>query len=794
MNKKIDAEVDYMTLSEKKIDLSAIFRKYFSYWKLFLFSILLSLTLAIVYIYFTLPQYKVTTSILFKDDQKGGTTEMNVFREMGVVTRRSNVDNEIEILKKSLIVESVVRKLNIYVNYTEMKQLGLLRAAGIYKIFPGFPRRKAAVLYGNECSVLVRMEENELNHLPRAVEFDLHAYRDGNILFTGNYKGDHYSVKANSNDTIVRLPFGNLLITKGKTIPAKEMIMKIMINQPRDVANQYLNSLEIELTSKTSSVADLTLVTSNMELGRSFLKEYIVSYNEQGIRDQLELAEKTSQLINEHLSKLSNELSDVENLAQDYKQSQGLTDIASQADLYNSQLASVGQRKMDVESQYSIVSNLNNYVQQKKGHDQLLPANSGIQSQVLNSQIDQYNDLVLERNRLSRIASSSNQSMIDLNSQIESTYNSVKSGLQNEKNNLEIQQKDINAIYYQNSAKIRAIPRQERVFSDIKRQQNIKEALFLYLLQKKEERYMNMTTVEPSSKLIDNIHVMGLIWPNSKLILLLFFAAGLILPGLGIKTRELLRYQLDNKEQLEEISSIPLLGEIPKTEHTQVVVVKENSNDSFNEMMRLLRANLLFVIDSKEKKVINMLSSIGGEGKSFVSLNLAMSLALLDKKVLIVDLDIRKPKLAKVLGLDNQQGITLYLSGYLDKNELVIPSGIHPNLSVITAGSIPPNPNELLAKPLLDELIQELKRDYDFIFIDTAPAGLVSDSFLLNRIADVNLFVIRAGTTPKKFIEDADRYFRENRLKKMYFILNYVDLNSVDYRYGLYKKSGYGYE
>ena len=220
--------------------------------------------------------------------------------------------------------------------------------------------------------------------------------------------------------------------------------------------------------------------------------------------------------------------------------------------------------------------------------------------------------------------------------------------------------------------------------------------------------------------------------------------------------------------------------------------MKEDNNDSFNEMLRLLRANLMFVVN-KDKKVINILSSISGEGKSFVSLNLAMSLAILDKKILLIELDIRKPKLAKHLSLDSKQGITLFLSGYLDKKELIKPSGLHDNLSVILSGSIPPNPNELLAKPALDKLINELKDEYDFIIIDTAPVSLVSDGFLLDRIADVNLFVTRAGVTPKRFVEEADKYYQENKFKKMYFILNGVNLNTLGYRYGLYKKYGYGY-
>lgn len=793
MNKFSSVEEEFIALADKPIDITSILHKYLSYWKWFVVSVISFLAIASLYIYFTLPKYEVATSILFKDDQRGGgATELNVFKEMGVVTRRSNVDNEVEILKKSLIVENVVRDLGLYVSYTEMKSIFPLEINGMESVLSKLPHRKAAILYGDESPLKLTLSENILDNISKPIVFDVTVDINGRYMFTGMYKKEKFHVLASPNDTTVRLPFGDVELDKGRTPLMKDMKIQVTINHPRDVADDYLNSLEIELTSKSSAVADITLVTYNINLGTDFLENYIRTYNEKGINDQRELAAETSQVIETHLASLSNELSEVEDQTQDFRQSRGLTNIASQADLYNSQLASISQRRMDVESQYSIVSDVLRLVEQA-GNFQLIPASSGISSHALNEQIKTYNDLVLERNRLSRIASSSNQSMINLNSQLESTFSSVVYGLRNEKNNLEIQLRDINEEYSRNNAKIWAIPQQERAFSDLKRQQNIKEDLFLYLLQKKEERYMNMTTVEPNSKIIDNIRVMGVAWPNNILVLLIALTMGLILPLAGIKARDLLRYQIDTRGDLEDISSVPVLGEIPKIGQVEGVAVKEASNDSFNEMIRLLRANLLFVIDGKENKVISMLSSISGEGKSFVLLNLAMSLAILDKKVLIVELDIRRPRLAKELNLNNKQGVTLFLSGHLDKSELVNPSGVHPNLSIITSGAIPPNPNELLAKPLLDELINDMRSEYDYILIDTPPVGLVSDSFLLNRLTDVNLYVARVGYTPKKMIENADQYFRENRLKKMYFVLNYVDLNGAEYRYGLGKKYGYGY-
>lgn len=794
MNKFSSVEEEFIAFANKPIDITSILLKYLSYWKWFVWSIISFIAIALIYIYFTLPKYEVSTSILFKDDQRGGgVTELNVFKEMGVVTRRSNVDNEVEILNKSLIVEDVVRDLGLYVTYTEMSPIIPFEINGLESVFSKLPHRKTAILYGDESPFKLTLSENTLNQLITPVLFDVKVDITGKYTFRGEYKKKKFNVIASSNDTIIKLPFGDLKFNKSRTALMKDTKIQVAINHPRDVANYYLNNLVIELTSKSSSVADITLSTFNINLGTDFLESYIKTYNEKGISDQRELAAATSQVIETHLANLSNELSHVEDQTQDFRQSRGLTNIASQADLYNSQLASISQRRMDVESQYSIVSDVLRLVEQAAGNYQLIPASSGISSHVLNDQIRTYNDLVLERNRLSRIASSSNQSMINLNSQLESTFSSVVYGLRNEKNNLEIQLRDINEEYSRNNAKIWAIPQQERAFSDLKRQQNIKEDLFLYLLQKKEERYMNMTTVEPNSKMIDNVRVMGVAWPNNMLILLIALSMGMILPIVGIKVRDLLRYQIYTREDLENISSVPVLGEIPKIDPIEGVAVKEASNDSFNEMIRLLRANLLFVIDGKEKKVISMLSSISGEGKSFVILNLAMSMAILDKKVLIVELDIRKPKLAKELNLNNKQGITLFLSGHLDKSELVKPSGIHPNLSIITSGAIPPNPNELLAKPLLDDLINEMRSEYDYILIDTPPLGLVSDSFLLDRLTDVNLYVARVGYTPKKMIENANHYFSDNRLKKMYFVLNYVDLNGSEYRYGFGKKYGYGY-
>jgi len=369
-------------------------------------------------------------------------------------------------------------------------------------------------------------------------------------------------------------------------------------------------------------------------------------------------------------------------------------------------------------------------------------------------------------------------------------FSAVQASVRNEKRNLQITRNDLEKKDRENAGRIKSIPRQEREYTEIKRQQEIKQTLYLFLLQKKEENSLNMVGVVPGAKIIDKPRSNGSpVSPNKPFILLMAFVLGFIIPIIVLYMRNLLRYHIENKEELEKLSIVPILGEIAKSEQTGNIVIRENSTNRFTEMFRLLRTNLLFILGDPGQKVINVLSSIGGEGKTFICINLAMSLALLDKKVLIIGLDVRKPN----IGMDNTTGITLYLTGNLDKKELIRPSGIHPNLSVITAGPIPPNPGELMAKPALDTLITECKEEFDYIILDTAPIGIVSDSYALNRFADVNLYIVRADYTPKKNIEDATILYKQKKMTRMYFVLNAADFQKASYRYGYGKKYGYGY-
>ncbi|MDD3355975.1 MAG: polysaccharide biosynthesis tyrosine autokinase, partial [Dysgonamonadaceae bacterium] len=759
------SEEEFKLLSEKSFDFIGLFIKYLSFWKWFVISLIICTAIAVIYVKFSLPVYKIETSVLFQDSQKGsGSSTTPAFDGMGLITQTSNVENEMEMLGSSLIADKVVRELENYTSYT---QLGS---------FLNIIKYKKEILYGNQSPIHVTLSDAMLDQIgEKPIVFEVLLRPNGIYEFSGKHLDKSYTIKSSLADSdAIMFPFGEVHAVKTGFTPKEEMLLEVVIQPPLNVADQFINSLEMEVTSKTSSVVTLSLNSRNALEGKEFMEHLVEVYNREMLSEQLNLADKTSQIIDTHLSQLSDELSTVDSQAEDYKQSQGITDIANQSHLYNVQTSGIEQRKMDIETQLAIVSDLFNFVQNQDPSDQLLPANSGISSESLNSMITSYNNLVMEKTKLSRVASSSNQAMIDLSNQIESMYRSVRSSLQNEKSNLQIALRDLSGQLNVDRARLRAVPRQQRVYSDITRQQGVKESLFLFLLQKKEEKYMNMATAEPNAKLIDYVRILGIVTPNKILSFLIAVALGLLVPIIIIRIKELMRYQIGHKQELAEISNVPLLGEIPKILETSKMVIKEDDNDGFTEMVRLLRTNLLFVIDSVDKKVINMVSSISGEGKTFVAINLATSLSLLDKKVLIIELDIRKPKFGLYFDVPDKGGMTMFLSGHQTADKLIKPSGIHPNLFMINAGPIAPNPNELLAKPSLDELIKDLRKQFDFIIIDTAPVGLVSDSLILNRIADINLYIVRADYTPKRNIEDATTIYNEEKLKNMYFILNSV--------------------
>jgi len=773
MNSNYESESE----KEQQIDLLGLFFKYLSYWKLFLVSLVVCIMIAVAYLKLSTPIYEVLSTVLLKDDKKGGgMDELGALKDIGLLDVKNNVDNELEVLKTSNLSEQAIRELGIYVNYEEI----------------GTFRNK--ILYGQNIPIKIHLPDAVLDTLNQPIEFNVDINPHGVYEFSGTFEDKDFKVKAASKDSFVILPCGKIFF-KSKGLDLKEtMSLDINILSPVKRADSFLSRMTMDLTSKTTSVVNIVLKTSNVVRGKDFLNKLVEVYNREDMKDQNLVASNTDAFVEKRLDSLSRELKEVEKQVENYKQHQGLTDIQSEAGLFIQKTGAYEEKRLEVETQLAIVTDVDNYIHKKENRYKLLPSGTGIQSENLNTMINDYNKLLLERNRLSRTASHTNQTLLDLNAQIDGMFSAVQATVRNEKQSLQIARQDLVKKDNENAGRIKSIPRQEREYTEIKRQQTVKETLYIFLLQKKEENFLTMVGVVPNAKIIDEPRSNGIpVSPNKIIIMLFSLLLGFVIPIIGLNMNDLLRYHIQNKEELEKISIVPILGEIAKSEQTGNIIIRENSTNRFTEMFRLLRTNLLFVLGDPGQKVINVISSIGGEGKSFMCINLAMSLALLDKKILIIGLDVRKPKLGDYIGLDNKTGITMFLSGSLAEKDLIRPSGIHPNLSVITAGPVPPNPAELMEKPALDKLIADCKKQFDYIIIDTAPIGIVSDTYALNRFADVNLYLVRADYTPKKNIEDATILFKQKKLTRMYFVMNATDLKKAAYRYGYGKKYGYGY-
>jgi tyrosine-protein kinase Etk/Wzc len=758
--------------NEEEINLQEWLLRFVRQWKWFVLSVVLLLAASLIYLRYAPKIYEVNAALLLKDEKKGGGSELMALQELNIFEAKSNVDNEIEILKTANLMEKVVREMDIYFEYY---MSGWVRTSEVY---------------GKDVPLRFWLPSGQTDSVP-AARFKVIYGERGALEFKGEYADEDFLVQSSIREKQVDLPFGSLLMEAGASEPGTEVEVKL--RKPLAVARDILSDLEISLSSKTTTVVNLKLRTVHPRKGVEILEHFVEAYNRDNMEDQNLVAQNTALFLDERLDSITIELARVEQQVERYKQSQELTDISSEAQLFLQQSSQNEAKRLELETQLSIVQDLQSYLEQSDNADKLLPA-LGLQSQGLNNLINEYNTLLLQQLRLRTTASEDNKALIDLNRQLSALASNVKASLGREKRNLDILLANVEQQARLYSSKITSIPRQEREFMEIQRQQAVKAELYLFLLQKKEENALSMILVIPKAKVIDRPRsASGPVAPRRNMIFVIALLLGLGLPVMIIVLREYFKFYIENKAELEKLSQVPVLGEIPRSQETGNIVLHQHSTNTLAEMFRLLRSNLLFVLGKDHKKVILISSSVGGEGKTFMSINLGLSLAFLNKKVLIMGLDVRKPKLAEYLGLDTKSGISLYLSGHSDRASLLKPSGVHPLLDVVAAGPIPPNPNELLASKELDELIEQYRQDYDYIILDSAPVGAVSDAYQLNRFADACLYVVRAEYTPKQSISEAEDIYKQKKLNNMYFLLNGSDIKKAGYRYGYSKKYGYGY-
>lgn len=785
---------DLFEEKEEKTNWQAMLFKYIIRWPWFIISVIFCLVCAWLYLKVTTPVYNINASIIIKDDKKGGNTgnDLNAFEDLGIISSSKNIDNEIEILRSKSLIKDVVSELGLYISYS------------------GEGRFQKPDLYGSS-PVFVHFLPEDAERLKAPILLTVN-YQSGNqIDVTATINGNTVNKHFTELPAVLSGEAGTLTFTSNPAAPITGSgSVDVSIVNSLSVAKGYRSALSIEPTSKTTSVVTVSIKNTNKKRGEDFINKLVEIYNKNANNDKNEVAQNTARFIDERISVINQELGTTEQELESFKREAGLTDLSSDAQLAVSEQSAYEKLCVENGTQLNLVQYLSEYIQKPENATATLPTNVGLNDETLSDLIAQYNALILERNRLLRTSSETNPVVRRLENNIQDMRAGILTTIASVRKGLLITKADLERQAGKYAGRISNAPAQERRFVSIQRQQEIKAGLYLMLLQKREENNIALAATANNAKIIDDALADDFpISPNKKIIYMAAFVLGLGIPIAIIYILNLLSYRIEGRADVERLTNVSIIGDVPlnDSEDKHVIAVRENDNDIMAETFRSLRTNLLFMLGDPDKKVILVTSTMSGEGKTFIASNLAVSLALLGKKVIIVGLDIRKPGLNKVFRIHHKEkGITGFLSApqSTDLRSMILSSEVSNNLHVLPGGAIPPNPTELLARKSLDDAIELLKKDYDYIVLDTAPIGMVTDTQLIARVADISVYVCRADYTHKNDYQLINELYANKRLPGLCTVINGLDMKKKKYgyyygygKYGRYygygKKYGYGY-
>lgn len=786
---------------EGGFDIKSILMKLLFNWKWIIASIIVCLCGAYIHLQKQTPVYRIQATVMINDEQKGSfQNQMQTLQQdFGIMSTTGGLDNELEVLRSKSVIKQAVLDLELYTRYS---------------IDNGF-FKPTSTLYG-AYPIKVTLNGDDLERLNTAATFTITQPDETSCAISyhryDKEKGEVVEIK----EEIKSLPctlnthIGRLVLTKGELpalAPTKELIVTII--PPIVAAKSCLGALSIAPTSKTTSVANISYLDVNKRRGVDFVNQLIIAYNRENNNDKNFVALKTEEFIGRRLEKVAAELDEAEEQMAQYKRSAGLTNLSSDAQRVMQGSSEYEKQHAEIVTQMKLISFLHDYVNNPQNKLQPIPANVGLTDQSLTALIERYNELVVERSNLLRTASESNPTVIEITAIADLMASTIKASIGTLQSSFEIRKKDFERQAKKYDSKLDNAPTQEKILAGYERQLEVKSGLYMMLLQKREENSIALAATADNAKIIDAALANDApVSPNRRMIWLIALAIGTAFPIAIIYLLELFRYKIEGRNDLEKLTKLPVLGDVPVSSGTKNgthnIVVSENSNDLMAETFRGIRTNLQFILDSPDKKIIQFTSSTAGEGKTFVSSNLAVSMALLGKKVLLVGLDIRKPRLAEMFDLaDRRKGITLFLSGDANNRtglfEQIMPSGVNENLDILPAGIIPPNPAELLSRKNLDRAMDYLKEVYDYIILDTAPVGLVTDTLIISRVTDATVYICRADYTPKSNMELVNSLCKEGKLKNLSIVLNGIDMSKKKYgyyygygKYGKYGRYGYG--
>lgn len=775
---------------EKPTDYKAILFEYLMYWPWFVACLLVCMVGAWCYLRYQAPVYNVNATVLIKQGDKnqpnGQNASLAAMQDLGMLSMANNFDNEVEIIQSRTLLKKVVNALNLNITYTEKRTFGY--PIQLYKNTP----------------IQVWMNPEEADKLPSPLQIQLDYTPDGKVQadasFVHNRKEETVSKHFDKLPGVLITPVGTLTFSlKDSTNIQEAHTIYATIISPTAAAANCKSQLNAEPVSKVTTIVRLNYNDTHVGRGTDFLNTLVALYNRDANDDKNEVASRTAEFIDTRIQIINQELGTTESQLASYKQKAGLTDLSSDAQLALQGNAEYAQKQAENATQLRLVQFLKEYIDNPANQMEVIPANIGLTDNALATVIGQYNEMLTERKRLLRTSSESNPAVVNLDASIQATRKNVQTSVSSVLKGLEITRHDLESQTRKFEGKISNAPTQEKELLSITRQQEIKASLYLMLLQKREENAITLAATANNGRMIEEPLPGGPVAPNGKMFYIIALFLGLGLPITTIYLRNLLRFKIESRVDVEKITDIPVVGDIPLTNtEGHPIVIQENRNGLMDEVFRSVRTNIQYMLEEGQK-VILFTSTTSGEGKSFNAGNLACSFAFMGKKVVIVGLDIRKPGLNKVFHLSHKEaGISQYLANSEHTNllDLCQKSNISENLYILPGGTIPPNPTELVARKTLDVAINTLKQNFDYVILDTAPIGMVTDTQLISRVADLSVYVCRANYTHKSDYALINDLKRENKLPNLCTLINGIDMNQRKngyyYGYGKYGKYGYG--
>ncbi len=767
-------------------DYKAFLIKLLMYWPWILGSVAVFLIGAFFYLKTLTPLYTVSSSVLIKNENKGGANGSNL-EDLGFVTSSTqSFDNELEILRSRTLIKKVVTALDLYISYSIP---GQFRDTELYKQSP--------------VKVWVTPEEAERMGYAQ-VKMSFRNQQLHEVLV--EHEGQEWKKTVESLPAVFSTPVGvftfSAVDSTQQTIQPVPGIIQAIVVSPNAAAASCHSRLAVVPGSKSTTIAQLTVTSSQVARGVDFLNKLVEVYNEEGNNDKNEVAAKTAEFIDERIRIINKELGTTESQLASFKQRAGVVDIAADASQAATEQAGYERAYAENEVQISLVNHLKNHILSEKSQYEVIPANIGLNNSDLNTVVQNYNQMLIERKRLLRTSHEDNPAVQSLNASIEVMRNSVMGAIQTAEKGLLINRQALQAQTRKYAGKVSDAPVQEKEYLSMSRQQEIQANLYLMLLQKREENNITLASTANNARIIDEPLAGGQLFPIPSQTYMIALVLGLGLPIGIILLWGLFQFKIQTRGDVERLTKLPIVGDIPLTPETNegAIVVRENRNELMEEVFRSVRTNIQYMLQDGQK-VILFTSTTSGEGKSFNAGNLACSFAFMGKKVVIVGLDIRKPGLNKVFHLPHKEaGISQYLSDpeHTDLLNLCQISTVSPNLYILPGGTIPPNPTELVARQTLNNAIQQLKQHFDYVILDTAPIGMVTDTQLIARVADLSVYVCRSNYTAKSEFKLVNELQKDGKLPHLCVLINGIDMNKREtgsyYGYGKYGKYGhYGY-